>query len=352
LMHLALIQMEENVGAQVRGALKELEIEAQRAAALTRQLLVFSRREVMRAQVFNLNSLVGNFLQMVRRIIGEQFKVESSGSSEDLWLQADPGMVEQVIMNLLVNARDAMPKGGRVTLHTRLVEFDESVCGRHPEARPGRFVCLAVDDTGCGMEPAILKRIFEPFFTTKEPGKGTGLGLATVYSIVKQHQGWVEVESAVGQGSTFSVFLPAHQPARRAEAGSVASEPLARGDETLLLVEDEKPVRATLVSMLRRLGYHVLEAANAPEAIAVWETHRAEVDLVIADFVLPEGTTGLELAEQLLAADARLKAILVSGYCTELAKSDGPESDRVRFIAKPITPARLARILRDLLDPE
>jgi two-component system, cell cycle sensor histidine kinase and response regulator CckA len=350
LMHLALIQMDEKLGAGVQGELKELEAEAQRAAALTRQLLIFSRREVVRAQVFDLNSLVGNLLKMLRRIIGEHINLELRGPSEDLWLEADPGMAEQVVMNLVVNARDAMPKGGRVTLHTQIVEFDETVCNRNPEARPGRFVCLAVSDTGCGVEPATMKRIFEPFFTTKEPGKGTGLGLATVHAIVKQHQGWVEVESVVGQGSTFSVFLPAHQPVSKASTGSAPAVPLPRGNETLLLVEDEKAVRTTQAIILKRLGYCVLEAENAQEAMKVWQTKEADVALVITDLVMPGGTTGLELAEQLLKKKATLKAILVSGYCAELVNSGVPESDRVQFMAKPLTAARLAKAVRELLD--
>lgn len=350
MLHLNLLQMDRQFGAEVQTELQELEAEAQRAVGLIRQLLIFSRRGVVQKQVLEFNSLLGNLLKMLRRVIGEHVKLELSGSSEDLWLEADSGMMEQVVMNLVVNARDAMPNGGRVTIHSQLVEYDDSVCAQNPEARPGRFVCLAVSDTGCGMDPVTMKRIFEPFFTTKEPGKGTGLGLATVYGIVKEHQGWVDIESVIGQGSKFSIFLPAHQEILKSSGKSALKEAARGGNETLLLVEDEKSVRVAASRMLQQLGYRVLEAGSAFEALQVWERNHAETDLLITDMVMPGGTSGAELAMQLLKQKTTLRAILVSGYSAEIAHWGIPESDRIKFVAKPLTVTRLAKAVREFLD--
>lgn len=350
LLQLNLLQMEHQIAPEVQEGLKDLETEAQRAISLTRQLLIFSRREVIRPQVFDLSSLLGNLLKMLRRLIGEHINLELSGPSEDLWLEADPGMMEQVVMNLVVNARDAMPNGGRLTLHTRLVEYDETVCAHNSEARAGRFVCMTVSDAGCGMDEATKERIFDPFFTTKAAGKGTGLGLATVYGIVKQHQGWVEVESTVGKGSSFSVFLPAHNQVPKPSEVSIPNEPMPHGSETLLLVEDDKSVRALASRTLQQLGYRVLEAGNAKEALKTWGLNDGEVDLLITDMVMPGGTTGLELAEQLFKQKPAFKAILVSGYCVETEHWNVPNMERIHFMHKPINPVRLAKVVRELLD--
>lgn len=350
LMHLNLIQDDAQLPSEARTSLKDIEVEAKRAASLTRQLLMFSRRQMLQVQNLELNSLLGNLLKMLRRLIGEQITLEFNGSPGDLWLDADPGMLEQVAMNLVVNARDAMPKGGRITLTTRLAEFDANVQQHNPEAYPGQFVCLAVSDTGCGMDEATAARVFEPFFTTKEAGKGTGLGLATVYGIIKQHRGWLELETAPNRGTTFTIFLPASQP--RAEATRETTVEVVRGGhETLLLVEDEAMVRRPVAAMLRQLGYRVHEAATGPEALKVWGGLPAPADCLITDVVMPTGMTGLELADQLLARRPSLKIILMSGYSSEMAAHGVPDRPGILFIQKPFPGIALARLIRKQLDP-
>lgn len=350
LLHLNLLQEDKKLDPTVQAELKELEAEAQRAAALTRQLLMFSRRQVMRPQVFEFNSLLGSLLKMLRRLIGENINLEFSGAARSFWIEADPGMIEQAVMNLVVNARDAMPKGGRVTLHTAGADLDETAPVRHPEARPGRFVCLRVSDTGCGMDAETMRHIFEPFFTTKAPGKGTGLGLATVYGIVKQHQGWVELQSAIGQGTAFSIFLPLCKQPEKPETTKAQPAVLPRGSETLLFVEDDHSVRNTVTRMLRRLGYRVIEAGDASEAVRLWSLHRNDVALLLTDMVMPGDINGLDLAGQMLDQKPGLKVILTSGYSAEIAQWGIPKDTRIRFLPKPLNAPILVLAVRDSLD--
>jgi signal transduction histidine kinase/ActR/RegA family two-component response regulator len=350
LMQLSLLREEPHLTSEVQAGLKDLEGEAKRAANLTRQLLMFSRRQTLQPQLLDLNSLLGNLLKMLRRLIGEHISLEFSGAAGDLWLEADPGMLEQVVMNLVVNARDAMPAGGRVSLTTQLVNFDESASQRNPEARPGAFACLAITDTGCGMDEATIKHIFEPFFTTKEVGKGTGLGLATVYGIVKQHRGWVEVRSAVDHGSTFEVFLPASAQFTIKAVDEATVATLPRGDETLLVVEDEASVRRTMVTTLQRLGYRVLDAGNGPAALQIWTRQRDAIHLLITDAVMPGGLSGLDLADRVLEEKPDLHIILISGYSLEMAKRGLPKSKSIRFLQKPFEAGALARLVRECLD--
>ncbi|MFB3901904.1 MAG: ATP-binding protein [Acidobacteriota bacterium] len=346
LMYLGLLQAEPDINSEMRSVLGDLETQANRAAGLTRQLLMFSRRQVMQTQVFDLNSLLGNLLKMLRRLIGEDIGLEFKGEAAALWVEADPGMLEQVVMNLVVNARDAMPHGGRLTLATRSVVLDESYSKQNPEGRGGRFVCLSVADTGVGMDEATVKHIFEPFFTTKEPGRGTGLGLATVYGILRQHGGWVEAESTVGKGSTFRVFLPEHPQAAKLEADE-ANEPCTGGRETILVVEDEPSVRSVIARALHRCGYHVMEAANGQMALGMWRQRQGRIDLLLTDMVMPEGMTGLELAEQLCRENRNLKVMLMSGYNPELVRH---AHRGVAYLSKPFTAKVLARAIRDHLD--
>jgi CheY-like chemotaxis protein len=299
-----------------------------------------------------MNSLLVNLLKMLRRLIGEQIQLDLQDAPEELWVKADPGMVEQVVMNLVVNARDAMPLGGCVALHTKRVDFDAAPVAANPDRRCGRFVCLAVSDTGCGMDASTQQRIFEPFFTTKEAGKGTGLGLATVYSIAKQHQGWIEVESTLDRGTTFSIFLPAESKPVAKEGQSTQKSSLTGGGETLLLVEDEDYVRASERRILSELGYQVLEAGSVSVAKQIWEANQDRIALLITDMILPEGSTGLDLIEDLFKRTPTLKAILVSGYCAESSQARVAPSGRVRFLAKPLAARRLARAVRDLLGQE
>jgi PAS domain S-box-containing protein len=349
LLHLNLLQDDEKLDPAVQTELKELEAEAHRAAALTRQLLMFSRRQVMKPQVFEFNSLLGSLLKMLRRLIGENINLEFSGAARSFWIEADPGMIEQAVMNLVVNARDAMPKGGRVTLHTGCAELDETTAARHPESRPGRFVCLQVSDTGCGMDAETMRHIFEPFFTTKAPGKGTGLGLATVYGIVKQHQGWVELQSTVGQGTTFSIFLPLCEQPENPETTGAQPTVLPRGSETLLFVEDDHSVRNTVTRMLRRLGYRVIEAGDASEAARLWSLHMNDIALLLTDMVMPGDANGLDLARQMLDQKPALKVILTSGYSAEIAQWGIPKDARIRFLPKPLNAPILAQAVRDSL---
>ncbi len=350
LMQLGLLRSSPSLDLETRESLKELEQEAKRAAALTRQLLLYSRREVMQSKVLNLNDLLDNLMKMLRRLLGEHISLGFQGAAVIPWIAADPGMIEQVAVNLCVNARDAMPKGGTLDLLTRVVEVDEHHLTANPDARVGRFVLLLVSDSGCGMDESILRRIFEPFFTTKEVGKGTGLGLATVYGIVKQHQGWIEVDSVVGRGTTFRVYLPLAPGVSAEEKGERAS--ILGGDETILLVEDEAAVRRSVALFLRSVGYTVLEAVDGVEALRVWEKHRAQIALVYTDMVMPGGLSGLDLASRLRQEKPGLRVVVSSGYSTDLVGHSALVGRRLHYVPKPCEPQELARILREALDSE
>jgi CheY-like chemotaxis protein len=243
-----------------------------------------------------------------------------------------------------------MPKGGRITISTRLVELGAAEAAGNVNRRPGRFVCLAVADTGSGMDAATMNRIFEPFFTTKPVGKGTGLGLATVHGIAAQHKGWVEVDSAQGVGTTFQVYLPAGDRLSLAAKAASHRGPVRRGHETILLVEDEPEVRLVASRSLQALGYRVHEAANGPEAMLIWQAQGAAVDLLFTDMVMPEGMTGLELAGKLQALKPGLKAIISSGYSDEIAVGSQPAARDIVYLPKPYATKALADLLRDCLD--
>jgi len=349
LMHLGLLHQSDELTAEMKDGLKDIERELKRAANLTRKLLLFSRREVAQFEPLDLNALVSDLLKMLRRLLGENLEMEFRASAAAAWVKADPGMLEQVIMNLCVNARDAMPKAGRLSLTTSLTERTAESPKAHPGARPGRFVCLEVADTGCGMDEAVLKRVFEPFFTTKEVGKGTGLGLATVYGIVKQHDGWIEVQSAVGRGTTFRLYFPMSAETAPKSPLAGGADEVPGGSEGILLVEDDARVRRMTSLCLRKLGYAVLEAASGAEALKVWELHRPQIQLLLTDMVMPEGMTGLELAERLKASKATLKIIVSTGYSADLLSSD-PLQPGVALLPKPYQPATLAKLLRQCLD--
>jgi PAS domain S-box-containing protein len=324
---------------------------ARRAADLTRQLLAFSRRQVMQMRRLDLNEVLANVYKMLYRLLGEHIALQCRYASELPPVEADTGMLEQVIMNLAINARDAMAAGGRLTIATHVSQFDRAAAGRNPEAREGRFVSLTVTDTGCGMDTATLARVFEPFFTTKGIGKGTGLGLATVYGIVKQHNGWVEVSSKVGVGSTFKIFLPAVQaePAGAAKADAPHT-PSKGGHETVLLTEDEPAVRLLACACLQQLGYRVFEAANGPEALRVWGKHESEINLLLTDLVMPEGMNGHELACRLLHAKPNLKVLYSSGFGRNAFGPNSPLLPTDHFLPKPYEFAALADAVRRCLD--
>jgi PAS domain S-box-containing protein len=349
MMHLSILQMEPGLTASVRGSLKELEIEAKRAASLTRQLLMFSRRQAMNVQLIDLNGVLANLLKMLRRLIGEHVELVFVGGAESAWVEVDAGMIEQVIMNLCVNSRDAMPEGGRLTISIHPVELTAAEVAGRAEARPGPFINLSFGDTGCGMDAATVKHIFEPFFTTKEPGKGTGLGLATVYGIIKQLQGWIEVASAVGQGTTFSIFLPARS-APASERQTPLPGNIPGGTETVLVVEDDASVRRMVAGTLRVLGYRVLDAANGKAAEKLWAAHADQISLLFTDVIMPEGISGLTLAERFRAAKPALRVIVSSGYSDQLLDLNRLEQADLMRLPKPYTAEELADAVRACLD--
>jgi PAS domain S-box-containing protein len=350
MMHLSLLHQNPSLDEETTEALKELEVETKRAANLTRQLLMFSRRSVMQPRILDLNELVQNLLKMLRRLLGEHIDIAFETHGALPAVEADIGMIEQVLMNLAVNARDAMPRGGNLTINTGLVELDAETVKLHSERRPGKFVMLAVTDTGSGMDDGTLKRIFEPFFTTKDIGKGTGLGLPTAHGIVKQHQGWIEVHSQPGQGSTFEVFLPARILPPIATAAPAAAPTVVGGRGILLLVEDEEIVRRPIGIYLRKLGYQVIEAANGNQALALWQQHRDRIDLLYTDMVMPEGVTGLDLAEKLKREKPALQVIISSGYSTEISMQGVPTDAGYVYLPKPSSTALIAATIRDCLE--
>jgi PAS domain S-box-containing protein len=323
---------------------------ARRAANLTRQLLAFSRKQVIQTRLLDLNTSIKNLNSMLSRLLGEDILLTADYASGLPAIEADAGMIEQIIMNLAVNARDAMPRGGALRLGTALVEVSAAEASRRPQARPGSFVCLTVADSGCGMDQATLDRIFEPFFTTKEVGKGTGLGLATVYGIVKQHNGWIEVASTVSKGTTFRVHLPtAGQRAESRGDTSFVIRNIKGGAETILLVEDEPELRELIREILLGYDYNLVEAGTGMDALQAWDQVDGKVDLLLTDMVMPDGMNGRELAGLLRKRKPGLKVIFSSGYSSALLPG---ESDKLEgwFLPKPYRPQELAALVRSCLD--
>lgn len=314
-----------------------------RAASLTRQLLAFSRKQVLQPQAVDLNLVVANLQNMLKVLIGEHIEMVTSPGTGLPKVMADPGQVEQVIMNLVVNARDAMPNGGKIEVHTATVEVDEATAAAR-EVKPGYYVWLSVADSGCGMNEATLKQIFHPFFTTKEVGKGTGLGLAIVYGVVKQSGGFVDVESKFGEGSTFRVFLP-ELTAEAAAARQEQDLPVSRkGTERILVVEDEAGLRSMVRESLSQRGYKVLEARNGEEALRLFEEQGKSIDLLLMDVVMPKGG-GLDVAEKLRPRTPKI--LLMSGYTGRINEI---EKSRFHLLQKPFAPDTLAQRIREVLD--
>jgi PAS domain S-box-containing protein len=337
-------------GASSTRSIKQISAAAERAASFIRQLLTFSRKQIFRSKILDLNAVLHNLKGMLPRLIGEDITLETHCQPDLPCIQADTGMVEQIVMNLAVNSRDAMPKGGKLTIATSAAEIDAAYLRQYPEAHVGWFVCLTVTDTGCGMEPKVLQRIFEPFFTTKEVGKGTGLGLATVYGVVKQHHGWLEVQSEVGVGTTFKVFLPVAGKAGDAPADpSVKSENIRGGKETILLVEDEIGLLELVREILQQYQYRVLIASSGVEALRVWDESNGQVDLLLTDMIMPGGMTGTDLAAELKRRKPGLKVIYASGYSSALTGKDFTQGDNI-FLAKPYQPNQVAQLIRNTLD--
>jgi PAS domain S-box-containing protein len=330
-------------------ALKKILSAAERAGNLTRQLMMFSRKEALRFQVFDLNLVLGDLSKMLRRLIGENITLEFVAAPRPALIDGDTGMMEQVMMNLAVNARDAMPKGGRLRVSLESVEVAEDLVRGQPEARAGHFICWRVQDTGCGIAPEILPRIFEPFFTTKDRGEGSGLGLATVFGIVKQHRGWISVTSLVGKGTTFAIHLPCADDAPGTGGSRPVEAAAQRGSETILMVEDETALREAIRIILEWYGYTVLESANGPDALRLWERHRDAVALLLTDIVLPDNMSGWELSERLMRDKPSLKVIYSTGYVDTVGRELAAQRG-VHYLLKPYPPQKLAQIIRECLD--
>jgi signal transduction histidine kinase/ActR/RegA family two-component response regulator len=350
--HAGMLMAKRKLPPDLRESVQAVYFAAERAAALTRQLLMFSRKNVMQPKPLDLREVVANVSKMLQRLLGEDIALELNAPSHISLVHGDMGMIEQVLMNLAVNARDAMPRGGKLTISTNAVEVKEAYAQIQPEARPGLFVCLRVDDTGCGMDAATMRRIFEPFFTTKEVGKGTGLGLATVYGIVKQHGGWIEVASEVGKGTTFNVFFPATGApvvALQKEAAETVTE-IPGGKETILVVEDEPVLRDLAQVILQDCGYQVLEAGTGSEALQVLNKHDGHVDLLLTDMVMPDGMSGMDLAQRLRDTHPDLKIIFASGYSMEELDTGFIRQGHAQFLQKPYTHVTLPKAVRECLD--
>jgi PAS domain S-box-containing protein len=334
-------------GDAVRSDVEEIRKAGERAASLTRQLLAFSRKQVLQARAFDLNGGVANVEKMLGRLIGEDIELETRLDPALGMTVADPGQIDQVIMNLAINARDAMPEGGKLTIETANVELDEEFIRQHVGARPGSYVMLGMSDTGIGMNEETRERVFEPFFTTKEPGKGTGLGLAMVYGIVKQSEGYIWVESELGRGTSFKIYLPRTD---RKDAAPVSGtrRPLLGGSETVLLVEDEEPVRRFAQRVLEGAGYRVVGAPHGEAAIEIMAERKFPVDLLLTDTVMP-GMSGPNLAVRLLETFPTLKILYMSGY-TDAAVSPQSQVDSARaFLQKPFTAETLLRKVREVI---
>jgi two-component system cell cycle sensor histidine kinase/response regulator CckA len=332
--------------------LREIQMAGNRAADLTRQLLLFSSKHPTRVVPIDLNQTIGDLLKMLHRLIGEDIGI-STVLHPDLWtVKGDKGTLEQVIMNLTVNARDALSGGGRIAIKTENAEMDEQYAEAIPEGRPGMFVKLSVSDTGTGIDPAILPRIFEPFFSTKAPGKGTGLGLSVVYGIVRQHSGWITVQSTPGAGSTFEVYLPAgKERIVKAADERVSLEGLRGNGERILAVEDSEGVQEFLRSALSENGYMVFTASNSAEALSIFRKHRGRFDLIFSDVVLPD-KSGLELVEILLGENPNLNVLLSSGYTDHKSQWTVIQNRRYPFIHKPFSLVELLKTVKELITKE
>jgi two-component system cell cycle sensor histidine kinase/response regulator CckA len=328
---------------------EEIRHAAERAAALTRQILAFSRRQALRPTVASLNEVLAGMEPLLRRTLGEDIELVSLRNPELGLVEADVHQFEQVLLNLAINARDAMVPGGRLTVETANIELDEEYCRTHPEATPGSYVMLAVSDTGVGMDEGTRAHIFEPFFTTKAPGLGTGLGLATVYGIVRQSNGSISVYSEPGRGTTFKIYLPRVIAPVEQESPAATGAALTRGDETILVVEDEISLRSLIARVLGSLGYRVLIAGTGAQALQVATEADSRLDLLLTDVVLPGGMQGTDLARDLLTSMPNLPVLYMSGYARDAIVHGGRLDEGVNFLEKPFTPDALAKMVRAVL---
>ncbi len=349
-MNADLLNFGEYLSPDDQELVRDIGAYVERAAALTRQLLLFGQQDVMCQQDLDLKEVINGIGKMLTRTLGADIEMLIKLPKQPLFIRGDAGMMDQVLMNLTVNARDAMPKGGALVIEIGGVEFDELAAAQHAQARSGSFVQLSVSDTGSGIPAEILPKIFEPFFTTKGVGRGTGLGLATVFGIVRQHHGWISVCSEVGRGTTFRIYLPRLEKTSAKTSIDTQFTALTGGKETILLIEDEKSLNALACKALTGIGYRVRTAFDGPDALKVWKEQHAEIQLVLTDIVMPGGMNGIELGEQLLRENPKLKIIYVSGYSTEVVGKDFPLTEGRNFLTKPYQLAKLAQTVRAMLD--
>jgi nitrogen-specific signal transduction histidine kinase len=345
---LSLLELKE--GDKLKENIEEVQRATQRATDLTRQLLAFGRRQIMDMKVIDLNILLQDLDKMLRRVIGEDIQLVTLLADDLGRVKTDPGQIEQVILNLAVNARDAMPSGGKLILETENVDLDQGYARAHVGVTPGPYVMFSMTDTGCGMSPEVKEHIFEPFFTTKEKGKGTGLGLSTVYGIVKQSGGNIWAYSEPDRGATFKIYLPRVDEPLKEIRERVLSEEIPRGSETILAVEDEEKVRKLAVQILKSQGYTVLEASHGEEAMKVAKEHGGDgIHLLLTDVVMP-GMSGSELAKSLGLLLPKMKVLYMSGYTDNAIVHHGVLEEGVNYIQKPFTVDALARKVREVLD--
>jgi PAS domain S-box-containing protein len=323
---------------------------SERAAGLTRQLLAFGRKQVASPRPIDLNQLVSGMSEMLGRLLGEDVSLQINFSGEPAVVEADPGMMEQILLNLSVNSRDAMPHGGQLTIRVSQRYLDEAYVAQVVDARPGRFVCLSHTDTGGGIPPENMARIFEPFFTTKELGKGTGLGLATVFGIVKQHHGWIQVESVLDKGTTFHIFLPACSEPVAAPENAETQFRHRGGNETILVVEDERDLRDFVARELRRHGYRIFEAVDGPSALEIWAEYKNQINLVFTDVIMTGGLNGRDVAERIWRDNPKMKVIFSSGYGADTLGKDFKLDPGIVYLQKPYLPQMLAKTVRSCLD--
>jgi PAS domain S-box-containing protein len=347
-----LLRVTDSLTAEQLECVTEINATVQRASALTRQLLLFSRREMFQPRNVDLSESITGIAKMLRRILGETIQVQLKLAPAPMLIHGDAGMMDQVLLNLAVNSRDAMPQGGQLVIETTAVEFDEFAAASNTpsqQMRPGSYVCLSVSDNGCGIARENLAKIFEPFFTTKDVGKGTGLGLATVFGIVQQHQGWINVYSEVNHGTTFRIYLP--RLIRASEPKTAAARPAVqnRGTGTILLVEDDASLRISVRKALLKFGYQIIEAASGVKALDVWRQNQESIQLLLTDLVMPEGLNGKDLAARLLLDKPALKVIYMSGYSAEIVSPEAGFHEGVNFLTKPFQVTRLAEMIQEML---
>jgi two-component system, cell cycle sensor histidine kinase and response regulator CckA len=342
----------EYVPEEINVSLQQINNAADRAADLTRKLLTFSRRNMVRPKVLEVAATITSLGRMLRRVLGEKIRLQAEFPAPLPCIMADETSIEQVLMNLALNARDAMPEGGTITVRASQVTITPQVASRSRDARAGTFVCLQVTDTGIGMDEIIVTRIFEPFFTTKGVNKGTGMGLATVYAIVQQHEGWIEVQSAIGKGSTFSVYFPSTDQPLQPEIVQSGQSSSDHGNHTIFVVEDDDAVRMLVVEILQSFNYNVIEAETGDAAIAKWPEIRDRVDLLLTDMVMPGKANGLDVARHCQADKPELKVIYTSGYSGELFASNVKIQEGVNYLPKPYLTSTLTTIITRALESE